>query len=605
MSVLRKKPYKALPPQETISKIKDILSCKLGVSANEVSLKQENAQFFSAHLELQADWIPTFDISTNGKGLTPEYSLASGYGELMERIQSGILLKYREFATELFIKDNACDNSYIYKQLKKSECLLKYIKAPDEEVIYNQNAIKDAIGKYVRTFDNERVIEKLRETYEIFLPFYSVMDSSLVKLPMRVIEHCCGSNGMCAGNTPEEAILQGICEIMERYVLRIIYNKNLTLPTIPKEEFRGNDIYDKILLLEKQLSIDIEVKDCSCGVGIPAVGVLILDNDKTKYQFHIGVDPSPITALERAISELYQGKSELNMHPIDVSFQTMLLFDTVAKDNERIQYSWGKNRFPVSILMDRPSYEFSGFDLRWGESDERDLTLFKQLIEKLNHTLYIRDVSYLGFPSYIVYIPGMSELINVNSMKWLDASFLNDSKITLLSHKIPSSSSADIEKLLRMLSMFNSPEYVSFLGCYDAWNRENPDAIVGLLFYKIGDLNNATKYMKRAIAQTKEGENYLLFKCCYDIMLSMIQEFSSVNTIQHIYPKEVFDTAYSILVNDTWIKQFNLSDCFGTSQSGGRGEDEFIEYSQLLKKLEDLYVANTPDQSLLSNLFYE
>ena len=37
-------------------------------------------------------WLRTINIGTNGKGMTEAYSKASAYGELMERIQNGVLL---------------------------------------------------------------------------------------------------------------------------------------------------------------------------------------------------------------------------------------------------------------------------------------------------------------------------------------------------------------------------------------------------------------------------------------------------------------------------------------------------------------------------------
>ena len=104
-------------------------------------------------------------------------------------------------------------------------------------------------------------------------------------LPITVIHNSAGSNGMCAGNNPKEAIIQGLSEIVERYVLRLIYQNNLSLPSIPKEEFMGNDIYEKIIILERENDVTIDIKDCSCGYGIPAIGVLITKNNTNKYQY--------------------------------------------------------------------------------------------------------------------------------------------------------------------------------------------------------------------------------------------------------------------------------------------------------------------------------
>lgn len=44
-----------------------------------------------------------------------------------------------------------------------------------------------------------------------------------------------GSNGMCAGNSPEEALVQGLSEIIERVVQRRIFTEKPALPDVPEE----------------------------------------------------------------------------------------------------------------------------------------------------------------------------------------------------------------------------------------------------------------------------------------------------------------------------------------------------------------------------------
>ena len=62
---------------------------------------------------------------------------------------------------------------------------------------------------------------------------------------------------MASGNTPEEAILQSLCEIFERYAISEMYNKGLTPPTIPFEYFEGKSIYNKINYLTKDKGFEL------------------------------------------------------------------------------------------------------------------------------------------------------------------------------------------------------------------------------------------------------------------------------------------------------------------------------------------------------------
>lgn len=48
-------------------------------------------------------------------------------------------------------------------------------------------------------------------------------------MPESLINILCGSNGLAAGNSFEEAYVQGISEICERYVIQYIYTENMMI----------------------------------------------------------------------------------------------------------------------------------------------------------------------------------------------------------------------------------------------------------------------------------------------------------------------------------------------------------------------------------------
>ena len=85
--------------------------------------------------------------------------------------------------------------------------------------------------------------------------------------------------------------------------------------------------------------------DCSCGMGIPAMGVLIKNKENTKYQFHIGVDPSPITALERCLTELFQGRTA-------ILFKDFNLKSLIEKDspNQLLYIFDGEKYYNIEVL---------------------------------------------------------------------------------------------------------------------------------------------------------------------------------------------------------------------------------------------------------------
>lgn len=74
------------------------------------------------------------------------------------------------------------------------------------------------------------------------IPYLSLTNGDEIYLPSIFVDISTGSNGMCAGNSPAEAIMQGLCEIYERHVLnKIHYNSDITLPSIPDWYLRNTN----------------------------------------------------------------------------------------------------------------------------------------------------------------------------------------------------------------------------------------------------------------------------------------------------------------------------------------------------------------------------
>ena len=96
-------------PTETIKRIRDCL-VKIGIKVKIVECISYKDKWYSTRLEI--DGIP--GVGVNGKGITEEYALASAYGELMERLQSGFLLgKY-------FPNKKTQRESYVFPSVKEA-----------------------------------------------------------------------------------------------------------------------------------------------------------------------------------------------------------------------------------------------------------------------------------------------------------------------------------------------------------------------------------------------------------------------------------------------------------------------------------------------------
>ncbi len=116
-------------------------------------------------------------------------------------------------------------------------------------------------------------------------------------------------NGPAAGNTVEEAILQALCEVVERHVGSIISNDMLVTPEIDADSLRDPAAIE---LVEKFRSkgIKLFLRDFSLDTGIATVGALAYDPstfpEKSEIVFTAGTTSNPEKSLCRALTEIAQ-----------------------------------------------------------------------------------------------------------------------------------------------------------------------------------------------------------------------------------------------------------------------------------------------------------
>ena len=122
-------------------------------------------------------------------------------------------------------------------------------------------------------------------------------------------------NGPSAGNTLEEAALQGICEIIERHVCSVISNGKISTPRII-----ADSVNDKVTkdLMEKFSGnkIDMYLSDFSLDTGICTVAALAIDRatfpDKSEIVYTAGTATDPEKAIIRAVTEVAQLAGDFN-----------------------------------------------------------------------------------------------------------------------------------------------------------------------------------------------------------------------------------------------------------------------------------------------------
>jgi len=281
---------KILNPEETVRRFKEKTK-KLSLNILEETKRIDNGRldipiFFSV---CGHDAKPVTGTNKQmGKGATPAQSEASAVMELVERFSFFSFSKNSEnFFTE------------------------KYCNVKDRAIPFKM--IADSVH------DDSKDLEVARKIFE-GLPLqwtqgYNLTQGKEVLVPFNWFFMINEFNGPSAGNCPEEAISQGVCEIVERHVSSIISHEKLSVPAV--NPYSADDpMVMEMLQKYRKAGIKFYISDFSLDMGIPSIGVLAYDPatfpGKSEIVWTAGTTPDPQKALSRALSETAQLAGDFN-----------------------------------------------------------------------------------------------------------------------------------------------------------------------------------------------------------------------------------------------------------------------------------------------------
>jgi ribosomal protein S12 methylthiotransferase accessory factor len=230
-------------------------------------------------------------IGTNkqmGKGATPEQAEASAVMELAERFS------FFSFA-------NNPDNFVVdtYKNVKDKalpfSMILQSVHDDDGDIEAKEKIFENLPLKWTRGYN----LTKKQEVLVPFNWFYMINEF----------------NGPCAGNCAEEAISQGICEVVERHTSSLISQERIHVPGIDPAS-ATDPMVKEMLAKYNKAGITLHISDFSHEMGIPTVGVMAYDETTfpvlSEIVWTAGTTPDPQKALSRALSETAQLAGDFN-----------------------------------------------------------------------------------------------------------------------------------------------------------------------------------------------------------------------------------------------------------------------------------------------------
>lgn len=399
MSSLQERRYKEVTPEETVKRLKNLLN-KLGIEVEEKWSNESSVGTYSLRVTVKGT-----DIGQNGKGMTKEFAMASSYAEFFERFQNGMFRFRIEKPTEKIPFSNSPDEKHltVEEAMNGNNSFFEYI--------LNENG-KDNLREkekieYIKEILNENSNLVPKEDY-IYLPYYSVKNEDIEYIPDILFSYLYDTNGMCAGNSKEEALIEGLSEILERYAGTKMVKEKITLSEIPMsyiEKFpKVKKMVDK---LNKNTEYYFRLVDCSFRGKYPVAGLYILEKNTGRFGFKLGAHPDYGIAMERCFTEAAQGKDIYE-------YAENCIFDFYdgegTEDRNLTEYIFTHfTAAPYQVIGSKPDYKF----VEMPDVSELDnKTILKNLVNTIldeGRDILVRDVSVLGFPAFSIAIPGMSE----------------------------------------------------------------------------------------------------------------------------------------------------------------------------------------------------
>ncbi len=122
-------------------------------------------------------------------------------------------------------------------------------------------------------------------------------------------------NGPSAGNCNEEALSQGICELVERHTCSLVSHQHKDVPGIRLDSFT-DPLVKELLQKYRDQGIEIYASDFSLDTGISTIAILAWDPstfpESSEIVWTAGTSPDPEKAMSRALTETAQLAGDFN-----------------------------------------------------------------------------------------------------------------------------------------------------------------------------------------------------------------------------------------------------------------------------------------------------
>jgi bacteriocin biosynthesis cyclodehydratase domain-containing protein len=292
--------YRTVSSRATVARFRKYVSPLTGVVSRLDRIEADlpmNASFHAAHnFSAPAETVDELRSGliggSFGKGSTAEQGEASALMESIERY-SGIF------------------------QGDEIRMMRRFTDFPPGDAILPNEVLLFSDAQFASDPSNPAAPIRLDRSAAIeWSPIWSLRDKRFRYLPTSLLYffyrggptvHHADSNGCAAGNTLEEAIVQGFLELVERDAYAIWWYNRLQRPEVDLSQF--NDTYIRDLQMQfTEMGRRLWVLDVTSDLGVPTFLAIAhwIDDEKENIEFGSGAHFDPRIAALRTLTELNQ-----------------------------------------------------------------------------------------------------------------------------------------------------------------------------------------------------------------------------------------------------------------------------------------------------------
>jgi ribosomal protein S12 methylthiotransferase accessory factor len=420
-------------------------------------------------------------LFSNGKGASELASRASALGEFFER------LGCHYFWTHFYLGEERANRPFVHYPQERwfaptdDGSWPTELLNPELQAFYNPDG--DIDSGFLVDLNSGHV-----ERGICALPYTRLSDGEPTLFPVNIIGNLYVSNGMSAGNTKMEARTQALSEIFERHIKYRIIKEGLCLPEVPDAVIARYPYIAAGIRALRDKGFGILVRDASLGGKYPVMNVTLIHPKDQGVFASFGAHPRFQIALERALTELLQGRPLEELEGFPEPGFDMEEINAVA--NLEIHFVDSSGVISWNFMGDTPDFEFA--DWNFSSTTAEDYAWLVDAIHAEGRQIYASDFEELGVYSCRILVPGMSEIYPVEDLQWENNSVGNDIRPALVRlHDLSDEECSELLDDLQTLNLGDERPLWEILGLAvplgTAWKELRVGELKTLLALATGD----------------------------------------------------------------------------------------------------------------------